>query len=179
MIPQPSCLRGFTLLELAVVIGIIAILAVLSVPVISKLRSRAQRVQCAANLKSLAVSANLYLQQNNDIWPQIPIADGQASEDYANAWFTALEPFGITRKTWICPTMQSDMGSPDYSTSDTARIDYFTTPFDDKPGTSHKWARQPWFIERGDVHGNGNLMIFADGSISDLKTVVNSAASSP
>jgi len=26
--------------------------------------------------------------------------------------------------------------------------------------------------EAGDVHGNGNLIIFTDGSISDLNTVV-------
>jgi len=28
-----------------------------------------------------------------------------------------------------------------------------------------------WFAEVGDVHGHGNLIIFTDGSISDLKTV--------
>jgi len=32
-------------------------------------------------------------------------------------------------------------------------------------------GRQPWFIETGDVHGHGNLVNFADGSISDLRTV--------
>ena len=31
--------------------------------------------------------------------------------------------------------------------------------------------REPWFAEVGDVHGNGNLIIFTDGSISDLNTV--------
>jgi hypothetical protein len=149
------------------------------VPVISSLRERAQRAQCAANLKNLAVGANLYLQQNNDIWPQIPpVAPGAPSEDYANAWFAALEPFSVTRKTWICPTMQTKMGDPDYSTADTARIDYFATPFDDKPGTSHEWPRQPWFIERGNAHGKGNLILFTDGSIADLTTVVQSAGSS-
>jgi hypothetical protein len=28
---------------------------------------------------------------------------------------------------------------------------------------------KPWFAEIGDVHGNGNLIIFTDGSISELK----------
>jgi len=163
---------GFTVLELVIVIAILAILAVFSIPVFSKLRARAQRAQCAANLKSLAVGANLYLHENNDIWPQIPVAVGQASEEYANAWIAALEPFGITRKTWICPTIQSGLQNPDYWATDNTRIDYFATPFDDKPGTSHQWPRQPWFVERGDVHGNGNLIIFTDGSISDLSAVL-------
>ena len=176
--PQPSCRRGFTLLELVVVIAIVAILTVLAVPIVSNFRQRAQRVQCTANLKNLGVAANLYLQQNNDIWPQIPPpAAGAASEDYANAWFAALEPFSVTRKTWICPTIQGGLDNPDYSTPDVARIDYFATTFDDKPGTAHEWPRQPWFIETGSVHGNGNLILFTDGSISDLNTVVQSAGS--
>ena len=131
-----------------------------------------------ANLKNLAVGANLYLQQNNGIWPQIPpTAGGTAPEDYANAWINALEPFGIQRKTWICPTMQAKLQNPDYSTAENARIDYFPTSFDDKPSSPHEWPRQPWFIEHGNVHGNGNLIIFTDGSISDLNTVVQGAGS--
>jgi hypothetical protein len=31
---------------------------------------------------------------------------------------------------------------------------------------------RPWFGEVGDVHGHGNLIIFTDGRIGDLKTVV-------
>jgi prepilin-type N-terminal cleavage/methylation domain-containing protein len=165
--------RGFTLLELTIVIAIVAILAVVSFPIVSNLRARAQRVQCVANLKNLAVGTNLYLQQNSDIWPQIRTpAAAEPTEDFANAWIAALEPFGVPRKTWICPTIQAALQNPDYSTPDVARIDYIATPFDDKPGISHEWPRQPWFIETGDVHGKGNLIIFTDGSISDLSTIL-------
>ena len=59
----------------------------------------------------------------------------------------------------------------DYSKPENARIDYMPMPFDDKPTTPHQWPRQPWFVEVGDMHGNGNLIIFTDGSVSDLKTV--------
>jgi hypothetical protein len=68
--------------------------------------------------------------------------------------------------------MQNLMQNPDYSSPETARIDYMPMPFDDKPDTPHKWPRQPWFIETADVHGNGNLIIFTDGTVSDLKTAV-------
>ena len=161
------------MLELCVVLGIIAILAVLALPVYSTLRAHAQRAQCAANLKRLAVGANLSLQENNDIWPQIK--SEQLAESHAEAWNAMLAPFGVTRKTWICPTIQNSLGNPDYFTAENARIDYFATNFDDKPGSSHQWPRQPWFIETGDVHGNGNLILFTDSSISDLNTVVQSA----
>ena len=45
-------------------------------------------------------------------------------------------------------------------------------PFDDKPMTPYQWPRQPWFVESADVHGQGQLIIFTDGSISDMKTVL-------
>lgn len=169
---------GFTLLELSVVIVIVAILAVLSLPVLGKLRARAQRVQCAANLSSLGVGAGLYL-QDNGVWPQIPVNANSNPEEFAEAWIQALTPFGIVRETWICPTIQNLLRNPDYSTADIARIDYIATPFDDKPTSPREWPRQPWFIETGDVHGNGNLILFTDGSVSDLKTVISGAQSQP
>jgi type II secretory pathway pseudopilin PulG len=162
---------AFSILELFVAIVIIVILATLMVPLISPLRARAQRAQCTANLKNLYVATELFIQRNGS-WPQIPrAADGAPSGDFANAWIAALEPFGISRKSWICPTIQDLMHAPDYSKPENARLDYMPMPFDDKPNTPHQWPRQPWFVEIGDMHGNGNLIIFTDGSISDLKTV--------
>jgi type II secretory pathway pseudopilin PulG len=162
---------AFSILELFVAIVIIVILATLMVPLISTLRARAQRAQCTANLKNLYVATELFIQRNGS-WPQIlRAADGAPSGDFANAWIAALEPFGISRKSWICPTIQDLMHTPDYSKPENARLDYMPMPFDDKPTTPHQWPRQPWFVEIGDMHGNGNLIIFTDGSISDLKTV--------
>ncbi len=136
------------------------------------MRARAQRAQCIANLRNLYVAANLFVQQNGS-WPQIPMANESesAQQDYANAWIAALAPFGPTQKTWICVTMQNLLGNPDLSKPENIRVDYLAMPFDDKPLTPHQWPRQPWFIENGDLHGHGNLIVFTDGSISDLKTV--------
>lgn len=169
--------RAFTLIELLVTLGIIAILTTLAFPVFSVIQKRAQRVRCTANLKTLSVGASLYLQQNG-VWPQIPSpTDTSPAEDFANAWIAALAPFSVPRASWICPANQQLLGNPDYSTAATARIDYIPTPFDDKPTSPNEWPRQPWFIETGDVHGTGNLILFADGSVSDLKSVVASANS--
>ncbi len=170
---------AFTVLEVFVVIVIITIVATLLIPVWSVMRARAQRVQCTANLHSLYLAANLFVQQNNS-WPQIKPGTSDAGEtDYANAWISTLEAFGITRKTWICPTIQALMENPDYTKSENARLDYVPMPFDDKPTTSHQWPRQPWFVETGDAHGNGNLIAFTDGSVSDLKTIASAASPAP
>jgi prepilin-type N-terminal cleavage/methylation domain-containing protein len=167
---------GFSLLELGIVIAIVAIVAVMIVPILATIRRRAQRVNCANNLRNLSVGANLFVQQNSS-WPQIPPAGATGSqEEHAEAWISALAPFGPTRETWICPAIQNLLNNPDYKATENARIDYIATSFDDKPATPYEWPRQPWFIETGDVHGNGNLIIFTDGSISDLKTVVKEMA---
>jgi prepilin-type N-terminal cleavage/methylation domain-containing protein len=166
---------AFTLLELLIAILIVGILATLLIALISTLRARAQRFQCTANLRSLYVSADLFLQQNGS-WPQIPRTSSETgSEEYAKAWIDALAPFGANGKTWICPTIQELLSQPDYSNPENVRIDYIPMPFDDKPTTPHQWPGQPWFIETGNMHNNGNLIIFTDGSVSDLNTVLKSA----
>jgi len=177
--PQERRQTAFTLLEVFTVVVIIAILAALLLPVFSSLRSRAQRVQCTANLRSLYLAANVYVQQNGS-WPQITMSDSDTAEqDYANAWIAALAPFGPTQKTWICPTIQGLVGNPDLSNPQNVRVDYIAMTFDDKPTTPYLWPRQPWFAELGDVHGHGNLIVFADGSISDLQTVAANASPAP
>lgn len=160
------------MLEVLVAIFIIAILALLALPLYAKLRARAQRAQCMANLRSLSVAAEQFLQQNGS-WPQIGRAgtDDSSMIQYSRDWIEALKPFGAQEKTWICPTVQNDLDNPDYTQGDSIRIDYLPMNFDDKPTTPHEWPRQPWFLETANSHGNGPLIIFTDGSISDSNSL--------
>src|SRR5437588_6353204 len=130
--PRPGL--AFTLLELLVVLGIVAVLVAISFPLSSQLQSRAQRVQCSANLRSLYVATELFVQQNGS-WPQIGESDDEddASADFGNGWIGALKEFGVSEKTWICPTVQNLLSNSDLSKPYNARVDYVATPFDDKP----------------------------------------------
>ena len=62
-------LRGFTLVELLVVVAIIAILLALLVPVLGEARRFARRVYCSSNLHQLGVASRSYLNDHDDILP--------------------------------------------------------------------------------------------------------------
>lgn len=160
---------GFTLLELLTVVIIISILAVLILPAIGLYRGRSERLGCISNMKSLYVAASNYTTDNQK-WPQVPLTKS-GSKEQATTWHSILERYGIAWANWVCPSIQRIAGYPDMNDPEKQRIDYFATPFDDHPRTPWRWNTQPWFVERGDMHGNGNLCIFSDGSIEDLRSI--------
>jgi prepilin-type N-terminal cleavage/methylation domain-containing protein len=166
--------KAFTILELAVVLVVIAIIVVLSFPLLAAYRTRSERIGCTSNLRSLYIAASSYINAAGH-WPQISNNQTNSSE-YTEQWYQVLKPYGIARINWVCPSVQRLNGHPNLDLKDKARLDYFATPFDSQQNTPYKWPTQPWFIERGNMHGEGNLVLFPDGSILDMKRVVERAS---
>src|SRR5690349_9085061 len=79
-------LRGFTLVELLIVVGIISILIGLLLPALTKARSAARATQCSSNLHEIGHFYIIYSQQNAG---QIPL--GISVADPTSLPFPSME----------------------------------------------------------------------------------------
>ncbi|MCX6345296.1 MAG: prepilin-type N-terminal cleavage/methylation domain-containing protein [Armatimonadetes bacterium] len=61
--------KGFSLIELLVVIGIIAILAAILFPMLGNAREHAKQIRCLQNLKQLGLAFQKYCDDNNGTTP--------------------------------------------------------------------------------------------------------------
>ena len=90
--------RAFTLVELLVVVGIIAVLIAMLMPALSRARQHAVRVKCQANLRSLGQALTMYVQQYG-VYPCFMHTESQAV-----IWPVRLRPFvGGSRDVFYCP----------------------------------------------------------------------------
>jgi prepilin-type N-terminal cleavage/methylation domain-containing protein/prepilin-type processing-associated H-X9-DG protein len=117
--------KGFTLVELLVVIGIIALLISILLPSLNRARETANRVKCASNMRQIGQAILLYSNDNKGAYPRTlysngsstctwatganssdPFASGalESYNDVSAAMFLLLRAGDITSEVFTCPS---------------------------------------------------------------------------
>jgi prepilin-type N-terminal cleavage/methylation domain-containing protein/prepilin-type processing-associated H-X9-DG protein len=122
--------QGFTLVELLVVIGIIAVLISILLPSLNKARQSAQRVACAAQLKQLGNGILLYANNHKQTYPAAFWSPNNALGDWN------YDPQGTSWVTVIGKYVGGQNVDP---TVPVTGMKIFTCPNDQEPRWNESW----------------------------------------
>jgi prepilin-type N-terminal cleavage/methylation domain-containing protein/prepilin-type processing-associated H-X9-DG protein len=174
---------GFTLVELLVVIGIIAVLIAIVLPAFAKAREQSKRASCLANLRSIGQAMILYANDHRDRLPNSNPANNWGANntgavDYVMCVFA--NKYVRQPATFHCPSdddpVPQEITTSDYDLPDSARTSYDFYSIWWAPEYGPRWCKikqapLAWDIRGGwatpmpyQNHGTkGGNVVFGDG----------------
>jgi prepilin-type processing-associated H-X9-DG protein len=134
--------RGFTLIELAMVIGTTALLCCVGFAGWQRGLLQSRNTHCLANLRSIGVASAAYSSDNDGRLP--------STAHQRNSWKGSLEPYLGNRKPFKCPLDTHPRRKESYALND------FLTP--------SPWGARPDFSRRPNIPRPSQTMFMAETS---------------
>jgi prepilin-type N-terminal cleavage/methylation domain-containing protein/prepilin-type processing-associated H-X9-DG protein len=168
---------GFTLVELLVVIGIIAVLVGLLLPSLGRAREQARCAACLSNLRQLAVAANMYADDNRGRFPA-PGWIGDPLPDDWNYWEAGLDQTegvlmkylgGFDARILTCPS--DDVTAHIASTGVAGASDHYLYSYSFNESVFNHFARTtnpPTVLVRTQIINSSEKMLVID---EDARTI--------
>jgi prepilin-type processing-associated H-X9-DG protein len=97
---------GFTLTELLIVVGLIAMLMALLMPAMGKARAAANATACLSNVRQLGTAWTMYVAESRGrlpeyIWNTPP--GGTPADTWKGYWLGTADSFGVRGDALLCP----------------------------------------------------------------------------
>ena len=156
--PRGLALRAFTMIEILVVLGIIALLAAILLPVLGRAREAGRSASCKSNLHQLGLAMTQYTadyerypraldpSDRQGIWAGNPVASGVNFNDVPML-NTAMNAYVRSNQVWACP---SDSGFD--------VLENYETPMPARPtchqafGMSYFYRTELTFLDLSEEH---------------------------
>lgn len=147
---------GFTLVELAIVIAIIAVLAAILFPVFARAREQARSLSCMSNLVNIGLALRLYANEHEGGLP--PREDDLGP---------ILPRHLLNEQSFQCPSQVPGipMGGPAHAPPE-GQGEVLTTSYFYRAGRSLDAAPARWLCSDHDAHHNEHAnVLFTDGAV--------------
>ena len=116
-VKRPRAASAFTLVELLVVVGIIALIIGILLPALAKARQSATTAQCLSNLRNMEMAQLNYVAENNGYLIRVGLGHLIAQEEEV-AWINTLRSYYKADLVHRCPADESPYWTaPEPSTS--------------------------------------------------------------
>jgi type II secretory pathway pseudopilin PulG len=124
--------RGFTRVELVVVISVVVLLAAVLLPALTNAKAKADRIQCTNNLKQMGLSFRIFATDDADSFPMQPMTNRSGAPAYLSSgdayrYFLSMSNELGNPLILRCPADRTRTSATNWATFKNENLSYFVS----------------------------------------------------